>query len=163
MKKILPIILISIVIGGGAFFGGVQYAQSKTARGAVAGGAQNFGNLSPAERQQRFAQMGAAGAAGAQGGRLGNRAGAVGNFVTGTIISNDAQSITVKLNDGGSKIILYSKSTEIGKFVSGTPADLEVGKTVMVNGTTNSDGSVSAESIQLRPLAPKTPEVKPTP
>ena len=132
MKKIIPIIIILIIaIGGGAFYGGMKYTQSKTQ--------QRF--------TQRFGQSGSA--TGTFGGNLGNRTGA--GFATGEIISKDEKNVTIKLRDGGSKIIFYSDTTEVGKFVSGTPNDLEIGKTVIVNGKENQDGSITADSIQLRP------------
>ena len=136
-KKIIPIIIALIVVGGGAFYGGMQFAQSKMPQGF-------------AQRQQ----LGAS-AIGSLNERTGNRAGV--GFVAGEIIAKDDKSITVKLQDGGSKIVFLSGSTEIVKSVSGTSNDLEVGKTVMINGTTNQDGSITAKSIQERPSIAPTP------
>jgi hypothetical protein len=137
MKKYLLFLVILTIIGAGAFFGGMKYAESKTS--------------------QRFQQMGANG--------FGNRAG-IGNinrinssngFISGNIISKDDKSITVSIRDGGSKIIFYSDTTEISKFVSGILNDLEVGKAVSVTGKTNQDGSITAQSIQIKPEMPSFP------
>jgi hypothetical protein len=78
----------------------------------------------------------------------GMRAG--GGFTVGEILSKDETSLTLKLRDGGSKIVLFSPTTKIEKTVEGTPADVMLGKQVMISGSTNPDGSVSATSIQLR-------------
>jgi hypothetical protein len=129
MKKRLIITFVALVlVGAGAFFGGMKYSQNKITQG--------------------FAQRMQAG--------IGNRTGIAGDragtgFITGDIIFKDDKSITVKLRDGGSKIIFYSDTTELSKFASGTLSDLEVGKSVSVNGKTNQDGSITAQSIQLRP------------
>lgn len=146
MKKILPLIIVAIVlVGAGGFYGGMKYGAS---RQSASGGLTNFRNLSPEERQQRFQQMGGTGSGNRQAGD---------GLVNGEIIAKDDKSVTVKLRDGGSKIIFYSASTEIGKFVSGTPNDLEIGEIVMVSGTVNQDGSLTASSIQVRPALPNQP------
>jgi len=129
-KIIISIIVIAVVVGSGAFFGGMQYQKSK----------------SPSlDFQKRFQQMGIPGSS-----RGVSQNG--GGFATGEIISKDDKSITIKLREGGSKIIFFSDSTEISKFASGTRDDLEIGKTITVNGKTNDDGSITATTIQLRPL-----------
>ncbi len=145
MNKLITIVIaVSVVVGGGAFYGGMKYAQSH----APQRNAQGFQNLSHEESQQRIRQFGGSGG--------GNRW-AGGGFTSGEILSKDDKSITVKMRDGGSKIIFYSDTTEVGKFVNGTLSDLEIGKTVSINGKANSDGSVTAESIQLRPTIPTQP------
>jgi len=90
MKKILPIIITIIIIGAGAFYGGMKYSQSKTPQGSVQGNFQNLSNLSPEERQQRFQQMGSAGMIGMRGARSGDGTGS--SFANGEIISKDESS-----------------------------------------------------------------------
>jgi Domain of unknown function (DUF5666) len=88
---------------------------------------------------------------GGAGGNFGGGAGgAGGGFVAGTILSIDAQSITVSVMGGGSKVIFVGSSTPVEKAVSGTFADLTTGENVTVTGSMNSDGSYSARSIQIR-------------
>jgi hypothetical protein len=85
------------------------------------------------------------------------------NVTTGTIIAKSTDSITVELGGQnasstngtvtGSKIVLYDSSTQVGEFTSGTTNDLKIGQNVTVNGTQNSDGSLTAQTIQIRPAA----------
>jgi hypothetical protein len=150
-KTLLSIIVVAVVVGAGAFYGGMKYAENSRQNFVRQSfGGQNMQNLSPEERQQRFQQMGAAG--------IGFRAemGPNGSdFTSGEIISKDAQTLTIKLRDNSSKIIFYSNSTEVSKFVSGEAADLEPGKTISVSGTANSDGTLTARTIQLRLQMPQ--------
>jgi hypothetical protein len=153
MKPGLAAVLILVALGGG-FFGGLTYQKSK---GVTADMLQN---LTQDQRRQLFA----GGAGGFAGGAAGGRAGGAGrggaafgggvNAVMGEVLSKDATSFTVKLRDGGSKIVFYSASTTVAKMDSGAIGDVAVGKNVMVSGTTNSDGSVTATMVQIRPALP---------
>ncbi|MGB9613631.1 MAG: hypothetical protein ACPL4K_05630 [Candidatus Margulisiibacteriota bacterium] len=151
MNKLIAIVIATaVVVGGGAFYGGMKYAESKSPRRLSQADFQNLQNLSPEERQQRLQQLGAnvgsdhTSGSGFRGGR------SRGGFTAGEIIAKDDKSVTIKLQNGGSKIVFLSDSTEITKSVNGTLVDLEVGKNILVNGTANSDGSITAQSIQLR-------------
>jgi hypothetical protein len=144
-KKIITIaIMVAIIIGGVAFYGGMKYAESKSPRNQFL--RADFQNLSPQERQQRLQEFGA-NTAKFSGGQQRGGAG----FATGEIIAKDDKSITIKLKNGGSKLVFFSDSTEIMKSLLGTLNDLEVGKNIVVNGTANPDGSITAQMIQLRP------------
>jgi len=72
--------------------------------------------------------------------------------VNGEIIGSDDKSITVKLQDGSSKIVLLSDKTEINKAETVDKSQLKTGEKVAVFGTENSDGSVTATNIQLNPV-----------
>ena len=130
MKKnqIIIAVVVAILVGAASFYGGMVYA------GKSAGTAS-----------QKYAGQFSRG----QG--VGSRARAGAGFVTGNIVAKDSNSITLKMNDGSSRIVFISGSTSITKSVNGTQDDLAVGKTVMVNGTTSSDGSVVAQFVQIRP------------
>ncbi len=155
MKKVLLIVIAFIIIGGGAFYGGMKYAESRNSKGQFSH--IDFQNLSPEERQQKFQEMGAAGIV-LGGDRIRGRTGS--GFVTGEIISKDNQSITIKLQDGSSKIIFFSDSVQIFKTTEGTIKDIEIDKQIMVSGSQNPDGSYTARTIQLssRFLVPRNSE-----
>ena len=138
MKSIKPIyvLILVIVFAAGGFYGGMQYQKSQRASFAM-------------------------GAYGAAGGQFGRRAGGMGgNFqaggsaqamrpVSGEIVSQDSKSVTVKMADGSSKIVNLSDQTKINKASTGSMADLKSGTKVSVFGTTNSDGSVTAQMVSI--------------
>ncbi len=97
---------------------------------------------------------GASAYAGVRSGARG--AGGFGGGVIGQILSENAQSITIALPSGGSEIVFLDKTTPITKQVDGTMSDLAVGTSVMVTGTANVDGSVTAQSIRITPKLPAT-------
>lgn len=124
---VIIIVVVALAVGAGGFFAGMKYQQSK-------GPAGRFGNFQGA-RNGNFGQRG-------QGFRP----------VNGEIISSDDKSITVKLQDGSSKIVLITDTTSINKSSEGSKSDLKTGEKVAVFGTENSDGSVTAQNIQLNPI-----------
>ena len=83
------------------------------------------------------------------------------NAVFGIVSAKDQDSITVSLggpgatstngNARGSRIVLVNGATQVGKFVQGSIDDLSIGQSVTANGTANSDGSITATQIQIRP------------
>ncbi len=127
-KTILTILAFAAVIGVGSFYGGMKYGEQRGLATASQGG--NF----------RATGMG--------GGR---RGGMNGDVVSGEIILKDNMSVTVKLRDGGSKIIFVSDTTQVMKSMLGAFSDLAVGNQIMSFGTANTDGSIMAKSIQIRP------------
>lgn len=79
-----------------------------------------------------------------------------GGFLTGTVASKDAGSITLNTRDGNSRVVIVGPATTVSKSVNGTLSDVSVGSSVIVTGPTNGDGSVSASFIQLRPAFPES-------
>ncbi|MFZ2522228.1 MAG: hypothetical protein WAX44_04585 [Minisyncoccia bacterium] len=130
-KKIITGVIVVVVVGG-VFYGGMTYGKSATpARGQFANG-QFTGNIN-----------------GARG--AGARVGMNGGFTAGEIISKDATSVTIKMQDGSTKIALIASSTQIMKSSTGSLSDLSTGVNVTITGAANSDGSVTAQSMQIRP------------
>ncbi len=123
MYKTFVIAAVAIIIVGGvSFYSGMSYAK----------------NQIPVSSQR------------GQFGARGNRTG-MGGFTAGEVLSKDATSVTVKMQDGSTKIVLFGSSTQVMKATTGTLQDLFVGVSIVVNGSSNGDGSVTAQNIQIRP------------
>ncbi len=137
MKKSLTIILAILiaVAGAGGFFAGMKYQQTR--QSALSGGQFT--------RNGRF------------GGGNGTQIGSGMSAVRGSILNTDSGSVTVKLRDGSSKIILFSDATIITKSATGSAVDLKTGEMVTAFGKINADGSITAQNIQLNPINPAVP------
>ncbi len=142
-KKNIILIVSFALIALIAFYAGTAYSNSKKVA--------SF----PGGTQGQFSKNGMMG-------QKGTRAG--GGNLFGKIIAKDANSITVELsspagqngtnntNTGtGSKIVFYTDKTTVLKTTDGLISDLVIGKDVTIQGTANTDGSVSAQNISIRP------------
>ena len=130
MMIVSAILVIIAAVGG--FFGGMQYQKGNAGSNLAQGGNGAF--------RQRSGMMG-------QNGQ---------NFrpVRGQVLSQSSNTLTVKLSDGSTKIVVLSGSTVYLKSTTALQGDLKTGDTVNVVGTQNSDGSVTAQDIQLNPPTP---------
>jgi hypothetical protein len=135
MNNKIIISIVGLVLIAISFYGGIKYNQNQPTSAFQARG--NF-----------------------TGGQRGNRNGLNGSgFVNGEILSKDATSITIKIggSTGGSKIVLVSPSTDVMKTILGSLGDLSVGTQITAMGTANSDGSITAHTIQIRPATTTRP------
>ncbi len=125
-KNIAWVIVGVLIVGGISFYAGMTY-----------GGSQQSASSSAVRGTGYFSRSGR---------------GANGGIAAGQVIAKDATSVTLALPNGaGSKIVLVSPTVSVAKTVSGSLSDVAVGVTVVANGTPNSDGSITAQSIQIRP------------
>lgn len=145
MNKKISLIVGFIVVAGICFYGGLKYAsasKSSTQANLTPRAGSTFGSQFGEQRTSRGSGT--------------NPNGVGGGFTTGQIISKDDKSITVSLVGGGSKIIFFDSSTKVSKSVEGTSADLTTGTMVSITGSVNTDGSMSAQSVQIRPATPSS-------
>ncbi len=131
IKTIPLFIIILMIVGGGAFYGGIKYGQGKNPLSGFS--RQGLQNL-PLEQRQQFIQK---------------RSGM--GFISGEVIDKDKQSLTIKTPDGSTKLVFFSNSTQISKTIEGSIDDIEIGKQIMVGGKQNPDRSYTAKIIQISP------------
>ena len=133
MNKKITIALAGLVIFGIGFYGGTLYSASNKPANPGRGQFSQNGNQPGGNKSGR--QFG-------------------GNNLIGEVISKNDTSITLKLRDGGSRIIFVTKDTPVSKNVSASSSDISANEQVSVSGTSNPDGSVNAQFIQIKPFAP---------
>jgi hypothetical protein len=132
----LTVGLIAAVLLVGAFFGGVA------THAAVADDP-----APPAAQGPRFGGFPGGGGQGGQGGAGGaGRGGAI-----GTIERIDGGTIYVKTIDGREVKVSTSDSTQVRVSQEGALSDLAAGQTIAVQGSTGSDGTVTAQTITQQP------------
>jgi len=116
------------VVGGLAFWGGVQYQKRQIG---------NFRSDQPANIRGQLKEMPE---------RSGTQ---LGRVVNGEIISVEDETITIKTQEDDTRIVIFSDLTRINKTNEGSIADLQIGEQVMVVGAEDTSGVVTAQNISI--------------
>ncbi len=124
-KNIIVLIICVVIFSALAFYGGMKFSSTKTPSAAA-----NMVRFGEGSRNRSISQ----------------------EFTRGEIVSVDKDNIVVKLDDGSSKIILISDSTQVSKTEKAEKSVLKTGDNIAVMGKSNSDGSQTANSIQINPV-----------
>jgi len=155
MKKNLwlMVVITVVVVGGVGFFGGMKYQESQATNnsgiGQLGNNAMNDNNAGSFSRRDRTGDNSRNFGSSQNGDST--RSG-FGRPVAGVNESKDNNSITVKLDDESSKLVILPDSVTVSKAETGSLDDLKTGEKVSVFGTENSDGSVTANNVQLNPM-----------
>ncbi len=145
-KWIAIVVVIVIVVGAAAAFGGYTYG--------VQAGAQRAQNIRAAFLADRG--IGGNGGQGGQGG-FGGGQGANGgtnrqfnpnNFAAGQVKSISGNTIELSTAQSVVKVQLTDQ-TQIQKTAAGAPSDIQAGERITVQGTRGSDGTMTAQAIQI--------------
>jgi hypothetical protein len=147
LKIILGVILV-LVIAAGSFYGGMVFGKNQSAASAATV-PMNFpegfqppdGAALPGDGTGRFGARG-------QGGAAGDFAAQPG-MIFGEIQSIDGDTLLIVDANGAQKSVQVTKTTLIEKNASVEITDLATGEIVIVSGSENDDGSVTARSVQV--------------
>ena len=138
MKKVwvvTGIVLVVLIVGAGSFWGGMSYGESRATP-----------DIETLMRERM-----AAGGGGFPGGRGSGQGmgmgGAQGGGVMGTIEAVEDSTLVVSSNDGIVRV-RTTDTTLIQKMMAVEVDALDVGTTVLVIGSENDDGTITARSVQ---------------
>lgn len=149
-KCLILLIVVLLVAGGGGFYGGTAYQKNKSSSQATSvEGVFSRGNMTDEEREAMRERMRSGGMPENMPGDFAARGGGFGRPISGGIIGVDDNSITLKLEDGSTRIVFLSGETQINKIDACTKDDLAENVEVTVSGTENDDGTIEARQIQI--------------
>jgi hypothetical protein len=140
----LTVGLASLVLLVAGFLGGVLVQKNFGTSSTSNSGA---GAFNPAALASRAAAGGFGGRGGGAGTGSGTSTGTGGAATTGTVTLVDGTTVYVTTSAGDVVIVHTDANTTVQSTQTGAVKDIKVGSSVTVNGTTGSDGSVTATRI----------------
>jgi hypothetical protein len=139
------VLLVIVAAGGGSFWAGMKIGENRLIQ-------------DPARLMEMMAgQGGQFRVMGGQGGQLtemvgtppsGAEAGRMGGGIMGTIKAVEGDTLVVTTEEGEIRV-QTTDTTLIEKSMAVDVGDLEVGEEVVVSGSRNDDGSITARSIRI--------------
>ena len=139
---IIGSIAVAVLTGGVGFWGGTMYQKSRSIF--------NFQNRGEGRTmmQGQNTDTKVSGNRVIQGGQgqMGQR------NIAGEVTAKDNKSVTVKMNDGSSRIIILSDKTVYRISEESSLDKVAIGTKVAVFGETGTDGSVTATNIEINPV-----------
>jgi hypothetical protein len=148
LKTILGVAGV-LIIAGASFYGGMLYGESQapaTAAALTLDMPEGFQPPDGADMPGAGMRPGGAGQGGAAGGFA-----APAGMTFGEIESIDGATLTLATQSDGTLAVQVTDTTLIEKNASVDVTDLVVGEMVIVSGSENDDGSITARSVQVSP------------
>jgi hypothetical protein len=136
----LTLSLAGVVLLMAGFLIGIQ-ADKTWGSGGKSSAASSLSSLLSAARSGRSGA----------GSRFGGPGGTSGGGTTGTIKLVDGSTIYVQESNGTVLIVDTNTNTKISIAKSGTTSDLKAGQTVTIEGTSGSNGTMTATSVTSTP------------
>jgi hypothetical protein len=143
--KIIMAVVGALIVLAGGFYGGTVYGKQQAQASLPQGFRDRMTQFTPGDElpgaavQRQFGQAG------------GGQIAALGGGLMGQIEEIDGNSLLVTGFDGQKTSVQATDTTLIEKYASVTVADLQIGEEVVVSGSENEDGSITARSIQVAP------------
>jgi hypothetical protein len=157
----LTVVLVVVVVASAGFIGGILVGKHYGSSGSLASrlGAFAAAEASPSAGTGSGSRTGLGGAGGGFGGARGGLSGtggtggfAEGNATVGTIKLIDGSTVYVQTSAGDIVQVSTSSGTKVTVSSTVPVKDLQPGETVIVEGSKNSSGGVSATSISQTSL-----------
>jgi hypothetical protein len=157
----LTVVLVVVVVASAGFIGGILVGKHYGSSGGLASrlGAFAAAEASPSAGTGSGSRTGLGGAGGGFGGARGGLSGtggtggfAEGNATVGTIKLIDGSTVYVQTSAGGIVQVVTSSGTKVTVSSTVPVKDLQPGETVIVEGSKNSSGGISATSISQTSL-----------
>jgi hypothetical protein len=157
----LTVVLVVVVVASAGFIGGILVGKHYGSSGGLASrfGASAAAGASPSASTGSGSRTGLGGAGGGFGGARGGLSGtggtggfAEGNATVGTIKLIDGSTVYVQTSAGDIVQVVTSSGTKVTVSSTVPVKDLQPGETVIVEGSKNSSGGVSATSISQTSL-----------
>lgn len=137
-ESILIACAITAVIAGGVGFVAHAKLQSKNQFANWGERGESFRMMEGKEGKGRGMGQGMMGRGGAQ---------------SGEVTAKDGKTLTLKMSDGSTKLVILSDTTTYRAAVESSLDKVEVGTKIAAFGTQSTDGSTVATSIEINPLS----------